>query len=88
MNKTENAYISLEDFAINVIISFILPPFDTTTVDVWGERKEFVARWTNLHSVAIRERNRQINCDSKISLSRGSIPSWYLLFWSASAVYN
>lgn len=52
------SYLALEDFAVGMIISAVLPPLHTSTVDVRRKSKKLVARGANLNSVTVTEWNR------------------------------
>jgi hypothetical protein len=53
----------LEYLAINMVVSLVFPAFHSSTINMWRKRKLFIARGTNLDSVAIRKRSAEVNYD-------------------------
>lgn len=58
VTKLVVSHLALEDFAVGMIISAVLPPLHTSTVDVRWKPKMLVARGANLDTVTVTEWNR------------------------------
>jgi hypothetical protein len=54
-------YLSFEDLAVDMVISGVLPSLDSSAIDVRRKCKQFVARWADLNTVTVGQRNREIN---------------------------
>lgn len=57
VTKLVLSYLALENFAVGMIISAVLPPLHTSTVNVRWKSKKLVARGANLDSVTVTEWN-------------------------------
>lgn len=54
-------YLSLEYIAIDMVVGAILPPFDSSTVDVRRKGKGLVARRADLNSITVAEWDGEVH---------------------------
>lgn len=54
-------YLSLEYLAIDMVVGAVLPPFDSSTVDVGRKGKGLVARRADLNSVTVAEWDSEVH---------------------------
>jgi hypothetical protein len=54
-------YLSLEDLAVDMVVRVVFPSLNTSTINVRWKPKVFITRWTDLDTVTIGERDREIN---------------------------
>jgi hypothetical protein len=47
------SYLSLEDLSVDVIVGFVLPPFNTSAIYMGRKSKLGISRGANLDSVAV-----------------------------------
>ena len=55
------SYLSLKDLAVHMIVSAVLPSLNSSTIDMRRKGKLLIARWTDLNTVTVAERDREIN---------------------------
>jgi hypothetical protein len=51
------AYLSLKNLAVDMVIDTVLPPLNSSAIDV----KMPIARWADLDTVTVSEWDREIN---------------------------
>lgn len=54
-------YLSVENLVVDMVVSAILPSFNSTTIDVGREPKVFIPRRADLYTVTVSERDRKVN---------------------------
>lgn len=54
-------YLSLEDLAVGMIVSAILPPLNSSAINMRRKSEMLVAGWADLDTVTISEWDGQIN---------------------------
>jgi hypothetical protein len=55
------AYLSLKNLAVDMVIGTVLPPLNSSAIDVRWKRKMPIARWADLDTVTVSEWDREIN---------------------------
>lgn len=54
--------LSLENFAVHMVVSRILPSLNSSAINVRGKSKMSISGWPDLDTVTVGQWNRQVNC--------------------------
>ena len=62
-------YLSLKNLAINMVVRVVLPSLNSSTINMRWKPKELITRESDLDTVTVTERDREINYITSVKSS-------------------